>query len=132
MAIPPLHFPGALWPLWQSPAGGVGQMVWWLVALVLVVIVALWGVTHLKRRLKVADEPTVRSGFTLGDLRDMHRQGQITDEEFEKTKAQVVAAAQRAAARAAATPPVKGTFEVLEPKPRADRRGLRDDDAELE
>src|SRR3712207_8783046 len=41
------------------------------------------------------------AGFTLADLRQLHKSGQMTDEEFEKAKSKVVEAAKRAAERAA-------------------------------
>jgi len=40
-------------------------------------------------------------GFTLGDLRRLHDEGQLSDEEYEKARTQMIAATQRAAARAA-------------------------------
>jgi hypothetical protein len=52
------------------------------------------------------------AGFTLADLRDLHRGGHMSDEEFERAKAQLVqgytAAAQKAAKTenpAASSPP---------------------------
>lgn len=41
------------------------------------------------------EQPDIRagSGFTLADLREMHRRGQITDEEFERARAKIVASA---------------------------------------
>ncbi len=42
------------------------------------------------------------TGFTLGDLRQLLKSGKISNEEFERARAAVVAAAQRAAARDAA------------------------------
>src|SRR5580698_8003810 len=38
-------------------------------------------------------------GFTLGDLRHLHKTGQLSDEEFNRAKEKIVAAAQRAAQR---------------------------------
>ena len=39
------------------------------------------------------------AGFTLSDLRDLHRNGQMTAEEFERAKGKIVAAAKAAALR---------------------------------
>jgi len=44
-----------------------------------------------------ADEPG--AGFTLGDLRQLHRAGKISDAEFQHVRDKVVSAAQRAAQR---------------------------------
>jgi hypothetical protein len=55
---------------------------------------------RLKRRMKAEDDtPVTPSGFTLSDLRQMHRSGQLSDEEFARAKEKVVAAAQRAEER---------------------------------
>lgn len=43
--------------------------------------------------------PDEASGFTLGGLRQMVKEGKMTQEEFDRLKAQVIAATQRAAAR---------------------------------
>ena len=56
---------------------------------------------HFKKWLKDEEEPSSEIGFTLGDLRRLHKSGQISDEEFEKARAQMIAATQRAAERAA-------------------------------
>lgn len=79
--------------------------------LVGVLIVAAVIVTWVKKRLKEPDEP-VSAGFTLSDLRQLHKSGHMSDEEFERAKAKVVEAARRAAERqavrqAGATPDVK-------------------------
>jgi hypothetical protein len=55
-----------------------------------------------RRRLTQPDESS-GTGFTLSDLRRLHKSGQMTDEEFERAKAKVVEAARRAAERDAAT-----------------------------
>ena len=49
-------------------------------------LIAAW----LRRRL-VAEPPPMKLGFTLADLREMHAQGQIDDEEFESAKKKMLA-----------------------------------------
>jgi hypothetical protein len=76
-----------------------------------VLLVAMVIVTWVKKRLKEPDEPA-SAGFTLSDLRQLHKSGQMSDEEFERAKAKVVEAARRATERqvarpAGATPEVK-------------------------
>ena len=58
-------------------------------------------VSWLRRRVTAADR-TPAGGFTLGDLRELHRSGKMSNEEFEKAKALIVIAAKRNAERAAA------------------------------
>lgn len=120
------------WLVAQTSTKDVSDMLPWLMVLLVAVVIGLFAVTRVKRWLKREEEPTVRSGFTLGDLRLMRQRGEITAEEFDRTKAQVIAAAQRAAARPSTTPPIPGTFEVLEPKPRQGHARPTDEDASAE
>jgi hypothetical protein len=72
-----------------------------LVCAVLLAVVGLgaWGAIALRRRLWGEEEGGSESpeGFTLGELRQLRKTGHLTDEEFEKAKAMVVAAAQHRA-----------------------------------
>ena len=71
---------------------------WWALVLVGVVLVGFYAVVQVKRWVTKPDEPT-GTGFTLSDLRAMHRSGKMTTEEFEKAKLAIVQAAQRAEER---------------------------------
>ena len=75
-----------------------------LAILVGVLIVAMVIVSWVRKRLKEPDQP-VSAGFTLSDLRQLHKSGRMTDEEFERAKAKVVEAARRAAERQAVRQP---------------------------
>jgi hypothetical protein len=66
-----------------------------LVGLILAGWVTVWQV---RRRLTKPDE-TSGTGFTLSDLRQLHKSGQMSDAEFERAKAKVVEAARRASER---------------------------------
>jgi hypothetical protein len=70
--------------------------------LLLGLVVAL----QVKKRLTTPDEPA-RGGFTLSDLRQLHKSGQMTDEQFEKAKQKIIGAAKTAGP--ALKPPVNGT-----------------------
>ena len=78
--------------------------------IVLVLIAAalmLWGVAVLRRRLREPDHASP-IGFTLSDLRQLHRSGQMTDAEFERAKEKLLSSARAPAApatRAQAPPP---------------------------
>ena len=79
--------------------------------LVGLVIVAMVILAWVRNRVKEPDEP-VSAGFTLSDLRQLHKSGQMSDEEFERAKAKVVEAARKATERqavrqAGTTPDVK-------------------------
>ena len=71
---------------------------WWALVLVGVVLVGFYAVVQVKRWVTKPDEPS-GAGFTLSDLRTLHRSGKMTTEEFEKAKLAIVQAAQRAAER---------------------------------
>ena len=70
--------------------------------LLIVVAGGAYAVVWLRRRYwGSADEEVAPMGFTLGDLRDLHKSGRISGEEYEKAKEKIVAAAKRAAEREA-------------------------------
>jgi hypothetical protein len=73
----------------------------WSLILVAFIVAGWVTVWQVRRRLTGSDE-TAGTGFTLSDLRRLHKSGQMSDEEFERAKAQVVDAARRATAREAA------------------------------
>lgn len=79
----------------------VGVLIWAL--LLIVLVIALFGaVEGFKRWLRRDHQETgAIGGFTLDELRRMHREGKLSDEEFEATRRRLVAAAQSAAARGA-------------------------------
>jgi len=91
------------------PAASVVKLSLGLVALVIVGWVT---VLQVRRRLTEPDESS-GTGFTLSDLRRLHKSGQMTDAEFERAKAKVVEAARRATEREAAAAP-----GVVDRKPR--------------
>ena len=66
-----------------------------LIGLILAGWLTVWQV---RRRLTKPDE-TSGAGFTLSDLRRLHKSGQMSDAEFERAKAKVVEAARRATER---------------------------------
>jgi len=85
---------GAGWALW------IGLKALALIAGVGLVIGLGAGVALNARgkRLTGPDESS-GVGFTLSDLRQLHKSGQMSDEEFERAKAKVVEAARRASER---------------------------------
>jgi len=62
----------------------------WSLVLLAVVIVGFGLAVWVKRRLQQQDEgPTI--GFSLADLRELHRTGKISDEEFERARGKMAA-----------------------------------------
>ena len=82
--------------------GRVAEVLVWLGVAMGLLILGLALAARLKRKAKQEDEATPAMGFTLSDLRQMHRAGQLDDAEFAKAKAKIVDAAQREPERAAA------------------------------
>jgi hypothetical protein len=69
--------------------------------LVVVLVGGFMALMYFKKWLKEDDEPSSDIGFTLGDLRQLHKNGKMSDEEYEKARTQMIAATKRAAERAA-------------------------------
>jgi len=76
----------------------MGNVLWWSLVLVGLLLVGFVAVAQLKKRLIKPDDG-MSGGFTLSDLRALHKAGKMTDAEFEKAKEAVVTAAKRAAER---------------------------------
>jgi len=71
-------------------------------ALIAVVVFGLVIVSQVKKRLNATEDKGQPGGFTLSDLRALHRDGRMSDEEFARAKEMVVQAARRASERDAA------------------------------
>jgi hypothetical protein len=70
--------------------------------MVVIVACGAYAVVWLRKRYWGGESEDVpHAGFTLGDLRQLHKSGRISDQEFELAKAKIVEAARRAAERAA-------------------------------
>jgi hypothetical protein len=76
----------------------------WSVGILILLVVGMAAAARLRRRVRQDDAPAPALGFTLSDLRQMHRAGQLTDDEFNKAKEKIVAASQAAAERIAPAP----------------------------
>ena len=74
------------------------DLIRWSLVLIGLILVGFVAATLVKRRLSQRDT-TPTGGFSLSDLRALHRGGKMSDEEFNKAKAAIVAAAQRATER---------------------------------
>jgi hypothetical protein len=77
------------------------SIVLWSVCLILMLLALFGGVVYVKKWMQDDDDEAEPIGFTLGDLRRMHKRGQLTDAEFETARTQMIAATKRAADRAA-------------------------------
>ncbi len=81
---------------------GMAGVFFWALLLAGLVVVLFVAVSAFKRwmhRQEMDQGPA--GGFTLSDLRRLHREGKMSDAEFEATRRRIVAAAQAASARSA-------------------------------
>jgi hypothetical protein len=81
-------------------ADGVGGVIIWSLLIIGLVIGGFVAVTWLRRWVSSADDAPA-GGFSLGELRRLHQEGQMSDEEYEKAKAMIVEVAKAAAAKQA-------------------------------
>lgn len=63
----------------------IGGLFFWSLVLIGIVLIAAAAVMYLRRWFGKSDSGPI-GGFTLGDLRALHRSGQMTDEEFGKAR----------------------------------------------
>ena len=104
----------------QLATGGVGGMALGLGAMLLLALAGLGVVAYLRKRTLADDagDPSGGGGFTLSDLRRLHRAGEMTDEEFERARSAMVAGYQKRAESAAATgatPPASDPGDAATP-----------------
>ena len=66
----------------------------WSLALIGLLLVGFFVVMKVKARMREPDQP-VSVGFSLSDLRSMHQQGHLSDEEYERAKGKLLAAMQK-------------------------------------
>jgi hypothetical protein len=68
-------------------------VVWCLIA-VAAILIGFTLVVWVRKRLHEPDEPA-SAGFSLSDLRQLHREGKISTEEYERAKARMTASLMR-------------------------------------
>ncbi len=81
------------------------QIITWSLVLIAALIALFTTVNWLRKKLTGKDPIPGGGGFTLGELRDLYRQGQITQEQFERAKARVVEQAGRPQEKPKENPP---------------------------
>ena len=79
---------------WEITALGQvpGALFFWLFVLIGLILIAAAVVMYLRKWYGSSDDGPI-IGFTLGDIRELHRSGQMNDEEFERAKGLIVAKA---------------------------------------
>jgi hypothetical protein len=65
----------------------------WSLVLICLLVGGFFAITKLRQWMREDDAPVSPIGFTLSDLRQLHKQGQMTDEEFERAKSKILGSA---------------------------------------
>jgi uncharacterized membrane protein len=74
---------------------GYGKLFFWLLVLIALVVIGFFVAVWVKRRMQAPDS-TPSLGFSLADLRELHRTGKISDQEFERARGKMAASLKRA------------------------------------
>ena len=73
----------------QAAEDLLGQVLPWLIMLIGVVIVGGLGIYFVRRMLRT-NQASSQEGFTLHELRCLHAEDRLSDEEFERAKALII------------------------------------------
>ena len=90
--------------------------------ILIVILMLLFGGVMLYRKWMKADDTTSGEGFTLSDLRRLHKEGKMTTAEFESAKAILIGSLKKQAAKPALGERAEGPrttppgFDVLPPE----------------
>jgi hypothetical protein len=94
--------PSPLSSLPTIAANEVGPIIVWSLLLIVFLVLMFVAIVYFKKWLSKDDLDSAGDvGFTLGDLRRLHKQGKMSDEEYEKARVQMIAVTKAAAERAA-------------------------------
>jgi uncharacterized membrane protein len=83
----------------QDSGGSMLRVIAWSLVLICLLMVGFFAISKLRHWMRDDDMPAPGIGFTLSDLRQLHKQGQMTDEEFERAKSKIVGGAKAMAAK---------------------------------
>src|SRR3954466_2254826 len=74
--------------------GGMAGVIFWSLILFVFILAAFAAVVWVKKQLLAPDdEPGGKVGFSLGDLKQLYKKGQMTQAEYERARAQMIASA---------------------------------------
>jgi hypothetical protein len=73
----------------------IGSVIAWSIGLICMLVVMFAVIAWLRKRMSPTQEQQTQ-GFTLADLRELRKQGAMSEEEFERAKAKIVQGVQAA------------------------------------
>ena len=74
----------------NSPVNDAFQIIVLSFVIVAICGAGFFAISRLRRKVKEPDQ-TIGTGFTLSDLRALHKSGQMSDVEFERAKEKLIA-----------------------------------------
>jgi len=91
----------------QYSASDTVYVIIWSSVLVVLLVLGFGLLSAVKKKMRndEVSAPGAAAGFTLADLRQMHREGQLNEEEFERAKEKIIGAARKGARKNALKPP---------------------------
>jgi hypothetical protein len=98
-----------------AQSDSIAQPLIWSVILI-VILMILFAAVGLYRKWMKSEDTGGGEGFTLSDLRRLHKSGQMTDEEFEKAKKVLIGSVKSAAEKMGQTPPLTRRDPLNPPK----------------
>jgi hypothetical protein len=84
--------------------------------ILIVTLLMLFGAVALYRKWLKSDDSGSGEGFTLSDLRKLHKAGQMTDEEFEKAKKVLIGSVKATAEKMGHNPTAGPRSDLKDPK----------------
>jgi hypothetical protein len=84
-------------PLAQQSISGIASVFLWSGVLIAIIFAAFLAYAQFKRWMREPEQSSSSTGFTLADLRALHREGKMTDAEFEMAKTRILGVAKKAA-----------------------------------
>lgn len=73
-----------------AQAENIFSIVVWSAVFIALLVAGFAVVVAVRRYFRGSDEPTGGPGFTLGELRRMHRDGTINDQQYEKLRQHII------------------------------------------
>ncbi|MGB7158537.1 MAG: SHOCT domain-containing protein [Tepidisphaeraceae bacterium] len=95
----------------------------WSLVVIVLVVGGFVAISWLRKWMKEDDIPSGGTGFGLGELRQMHARGELSDEEYERARGKMTAAAKAVTASmpdpagGRRAPGAKGGFGPKRPGP---------------
>lgn len=85
----------------EEDSSGIGSILFWGVVFIVLIVAGVFVVTFIRKRFR--DDVDLGTpgggGFTLPTLRELLKEGKLTQEEFDKAKQAIIEAAQASAKR---------------------------------